>query len=205
MRIRRGLGGGAHRREERLELGRAPVDQEVPGLGGGGERRGEARRGAVRHVGDDLLTLVDLADAADRRAGGYSLGMRQRLGLAAALLGDPARAGARRAGQRPRPAGDALAARHPPIRGRPRAATVLVSSHVLAEVAQTADEVVVIARGRSVAQAPLKELLATSAGGMRVAGPDTGRLSELLLGAGAAVGGRGRRRDRRPVTAAARR
>ena len=65
--------------------------------------------------------------------------------------------------------------------------TVLVSSHVLAEVAQTADEVVVIARGRSVAQAPLEELLSTSAGGMRVAGPDTGRLSELLRGAGAAV------------------
>ena len=64
---------------------------------------------------------------------------------------------------------------------------MLVSSHVLAEVAQTADEVVVIARGRSVAQAPLKELLATSAGGMRVAGPDTGRLAELLRGAGAAV------------------
>jgi ABC-2 type transport system ATP-binding protein len=64
---------------------------------------------------------------------------------------------------------------------------VLVSSHVLAEVAQTADEVVVIARGRSVAQAPLKELLASSAGGMRVAGPDAGRLAEVLRGDGAGV------------------
>ncbi len=57
---------------------------------------------------------------------------------------------------------------------------VLVSSHVLAEVAQTAHEVVVIAHGRSVAQAPLEELLATRAGGVRVAGPDVGRLAELL-------------------------
>ena len=64
---------------------------------------------------------------------------------------------------------------------------VLVSSHVLAEVAQTADEVVVIHRGRSVAQAPLDELMARSRGGMRVAGPDAGRLGELLRADGATV------------------
>jgi ABC-2 type transport system ATP-binding protein len=64
---------------------------------------------------------------------------------------------------------------------------VLVSSHVLAEVAQTADEIVVIARGRSVAQAPLAELLATGRGGMRVAGPDAGRLAETLTAEGAEV------------------
>ena len=135
---------------------------------------------------DELLKLVDLADAADRRAGGYSLGMRQRLGLAAALLGDPRVLVLDEPANGLDPQGirwlrDFL--RSMAAEGR----AVLVSSHVLAEVAQTADEVVVIARGRSVAQAPLKELLATSAGGMRVAGPDAGRLAELLRGAGAAV------------------
>ena len=135
---------------------------------------------------DELLKLVDLAGAADRRAGGYSLGMRQRLGLAAALLGDPRVLVLDEPANGLDPQGirwlrDFL--RSMAAEGR----AVLVSSHVLAEVAQTADEVVVIARGRSVAQAPLKELLATSAGGMRVAGPDAGRLAELLRGDGAAV------------------
>ena len=112
--------------------------------------------------------------------------MRQRLGLAAALLGDPRVLVLDEPANGLDPQGirwlrDFL--RSMAAEGR----AVLVSSHVLAEVAQTADEVVVIARGRSVAQAPLKELLATSAGGMRVAGPDAGRLAELLRGAGAAV------------------
>jgi ABC-type multidrug transport system ATPase subunit len=69
---------------------------------------------------------------------------------------------------------------------------VLVSSHVLAEVAQTADEVVVIARGRSVAQAPLAELLASGRGGIRVGGPDVERLAEVLRRDGAAVEPAGR-------------
>jgi len=135
---------------------------------------------------DEVLALVELTAAAKRRVKGYSLGMRQRLGLAAALLGDPRVLVLDEPANGLDPQGirwlrDFL--RSMAAEGR----AVLVSSHVLAEVAQTADEVVVIARGRSVAQAPLKELLATSAGGMRVAGPDAGRLAELLRGAGAAV------------------
>jgi ABC-2 type transport system ATP-binding protein len=135
---------------------------------------------------DELLTLVGLGDAADRRAGGYSLGMRQRLGLAAALLGDPRVLVLDEPANGLDPQGirwlrDFL--RSLAAEGR----AVLVSSHVLAEVAQTAHEVVVISRGRSVAQAPLEELLATRAGGMRVAGPDVGRLAELLQAGGAAV------------------
>ena len=66
---------------------------------------------------------------------------------------------------------------------------VLVSSHVLAEVSQTADDVVVINRGRSVAQGTLTELIARSGGGMRVAGPDVRRLRELLVADGADVSG----------------
>ena len=110
---------------------------------------------------DEMLALVGLEAAADRRAGGYSLGMRQRLGLAGALLGDPRVLVLDEPANGLDPQGirwlrDFL--RSLAAEGR----AVLVSSHVLAEVAQTAHEVVVIASGRSVAQAPLEELLATA-------------------------------------------
>jgi hypothetical protein len=61
-----------------------------------------------------------------------------------------------------------------------------------AEIAQTADEVIVIHRGRSIRQAPLDELMAASGGGVRVAGPDTGRLAGLLRADGASVAADGR-------------
>ena len=142
--------------------------------------------GVGRDRVDELLGLVGLAEAADRRAGGYSLGMRQRLGLAAALLGDPGVLVLDEPANGLDPQGirwlrDFL--RSLAAEGR----AVLVSSHVLSEVAQTADEVVVIARGRSVAQAPLAELLATGRGGTRVAGPDVARLAEVLRAGGAEV------------------
>src|SRR4051794_15436751 len=137
---------------------------------------------------DELLELVALSDAADRRAGGYSLGMRQRLGLAAALLGDPRVLVLDEPANGLDPQGirwlrDFLRA----LAREGRA--VLVSSHVLAGVSQTADDVVVINRGRSVAQGTLTELIARSGGGMRVAGPDVGRLRELLVADGADVSG----------------
>ena len=96
--------------------------------------------------------------------------MRQRLGLAAALLGDPRVLVLDEPANGLDPQGirwlrDFL--RSLAAEGR----AVLVSSHVLAEVAQTADEVVVIHKGRSVAQAPLAELVAGRAAGVRVAGP----------------------------------
>ena len=135
---------------------------------------------------DELLELVALEDAANRRAGGYSLGMRQRLGLAAALLGDPRCSSSTSrptASTRRASAGCATSC----ARSRSEGRTVLVSSHLLAEVAQTADDLVVIAHGTSVAQAPLAELTARSGGGMRVAGPDAGRLAEALRADGAEV------------------
>jgi ABC-2 type transport system ATP-binding protein len=158
-----------------------------PGRSGRNHLRMIARSAGIgRARVDELLELVGLATAADRRAGGYSLGMRQRLGLATALLGDPKVLVLDEPANGLDPQGirwlrDFL--RSLAAEGR----AVLVSSHVLAEVAQTADEVVVIARGRSVAQAPLAELLATGRGGMRVAGPDSGRLAELLTADGAEV------------------
>jgi ABC-2 type transport system ATP-binding protein len=158
-----------------------------PGRSGRNHLRMLARGARIpRSRVDELLQLVGLSDAANRRAGGYSLGMRQRLGLAAALLGDPAVLVLDEPANGLDPQGirwlrDFLRS----LAGEGRA--VLVSSHVLAEVAQTADEVVVIAKGRSVAQAPLAELLATGRGGTRVAGPDVGRLAEILTADGAEV------------------
>ncbi len=135
---------------------------------------------------DELLELVSLSDAAGRRAGGYSLGMRQRLGLAAALLGDPRVLVLDEPANGLDPQGirwlrDFL--RSLAAEGR----AILVSSHVLSEVAQTVDEVVVIHRGRSIEQAPIGELLAGRGGGVRVAGPDAARLAELLRADGAEV------------------
>ena len=158
-----------------------------PGRSGRNHLRGLARASGVAEARvDELLELVALTDAANRRAGGYSLGMRQRLGLAAALLGDPEVLVLDEPANGLDPQGirwlrDFLRT----LAGEGRA--VLVSSHVLAEVAQTADEVVVIAHGKSVAQAPLAELTARSGGGMRVAGPDAGRLAEALRAGGAEV------------------
>ena len=133
-----------------------------------------------------------LSDAANRRAGGYSLGMRQRLGLAAALLGDPRVLVLDEPANGLDPQGirwlrDFL--RTLAAEGR----AILVSSHVLAEVAQTADDVVVINKGRSVAQAPLTEIMARSGGGMKVAGPDVRK-----LGRHPARAGRGRSRGDAP-------
>lgn len=112
---------------------------------------------------DDVLSLVDLSAAAARRIGGFSLGMRQRLGLATALLADP----------------DILILDEPTngldpegvrwlrdlLRGfAAEGGTVLVSSHLLAEVAQTVDSVVIIRRGRVVTQGPIDELTADGDG-----------------------------------------
>jgi ABC-2 type transport system ATP-binding protein len=116
---------------------------------------------------EDVLRLVDLEGAADRRVKGYSLGMRQRLGLAAALLGDPELLVLDEPANGLDPEGvrwlrDFL--REFAAEGR----TVFVSSHLLAEVAQTVDQVVIINRGRLVVESPLEELTARLAGTIRI-------------------------------------
>jgi ABC-2 type transport system ATP-binding protein len=135
---------------------------------------------------DEVLRLVELEGAAGRRAGGYSLGMRQRLGLATALLGDPEVLIADEPANGLDPQGirwlrDLL--RSLAAEGR----TVLVSSHVLAEVSQTADEVVIVNHGRLVLQGPMAEMLARARGATRVRTPDAARLHGLLEGAGLTV------------------
>ena len=131
----------------------------------------------------EVLALVDLTAAAKRRVKGYSLGMRQRLGLATALLGDPEVLVLDEPANGLDPAGirwlrdflRALAAE-----GR----TILVSSHVLSEVAQTADRVVIIHRGKLIKQAPIAEILAGAEGGTVVRSPDLERLKGVLAANG---------------------
>ena len=132
---------------------------------------------------DQMLELVGLTQAAERHVGGYSLGMRQRLGLAAALLGDPVVLVLDEPGNGLDPQGirwlrDLL---------RERAgsgATVFVSSHLLTEVEHLADDVVVLNHGRLVAAGPLSSLRKA---GTSVRTAEPRRLAKLLREAGAAV------------------
>jgi ABC-2 type transport system ATP-binding protein len=140
---------------------------------------------------DEVLALVELTDASRRRVKGYSLGMRQRLGLAAALLGDPELLVLDEPANGLDPEGvrwlrDFL--RRFASGGR----TVLVSSHVLAEVAQTVDQVLIISRGKLVVESSLEHLTARVSGEVRVRSADPARLEaalraeQLVTGPGAA-------------------
>jgi ABC-2 type transport system ATP-binding protein len=106
---------------------------------------------------EEVLALVEIEGAADRRVRTYSLGMRQRLGLAAALLGDPELLVLDEPANGLDPAGVHWLRRF--LRWfAEQGRTVLVSSHMLAEAAQTVDQVVIIDRGRRVASGRLGEL-----------------------------------------------
>jgi ABC-2 type transport system ATP-binding protein len=135
---------------------------------------------------DDLLELVGLADSGDRRVGGFSLGMGQRLGVATALLGDPG-----------------VVILDEPVNGldiegvrwirellrslADEGRTVLLSSHLLAEVSVTADHLVVIQRGRLVADCPTGQLTNDDARTVLVVAPQRDQLGDALIKAGAAV------------------
>jgi len=138
----------------------------------------------------EVLALVGLGEHATQRVGGYSLGMRQRLGLAYALLGDPG-----------------VLVLDEPINGldpegikwirgflRQMAAegrTVLVSSHLLSEVQQSVDDVVIIARGELVHRGPLSSLDTDAVPQVVVDSPDREALASALTAAGIAfVAGR---------------
>lgn len=110
---------------------------------------------------DDILEQVGLADAADRRVGAYSLGMRQRLGLAAALIGEPPVLILDEPGNGLDPQG--IRTLRDLLRSQAaRGGTVFVSSHLLAEVEHLADDVVVINQGRLVTHGSLADLRKTA-------------------------------------------
>jgi ABC-2 type transport system ATP-binding protein len=145
--------------------------------------------GISRRRVDEVLDIVGLSPAAGRRAGKFSLGMSQRLGLAAALLGDPP-----------------VLVCDEPVNGldpegilwirtllRSLAAegrTVFVSSHLMSEMALTADHLIVVGQGRLIADASTSEIIArSSANYVRVRSPQAARLARLLRDAGARVRG----------------
>jgi ABC-2 type transport system ATP-binding protein len=145
-----------------------------------------ALAGLPRSRVDEVLALVGLEDAAGRRVGTYSTGMRQRLGLAAAILGDPQ-----------------ILVLDEPLNGldpqgirwlrtflREHAAsgkTVLLSSHVLSEATQTVDDVVVIHKGRLVRQGSIDELAHLGSGGVLVRTPTRERLAAAVQRTGGRV------------------
>ncbi len=137
------------------------------------------RVGAAR--AEEQLERVGLAGAAGKRVGQYSLGMRQRLGIAAALLGDPAVLVLDEPANGLDPEGIRWMRRL--LRGvADGGGTVLLSSHLLHEVEATADRLVVIDRGRVVADGDLSELL--SGGGTTARALDLDGLARALRGAG---------------------
>ena len=138
--------------------------------------------GIPRRRVDELVDLVGLHDVARKRAGQFSLGMGQRLGIASALLGDPATVMLDEPVNGLDPEGirwmrnllKGLAAE-----GR----TVFVSSHLMSEMALTADHLVVIGRGRKIADTSTKEFLSQASGNVvRVRSPQAAELEKLLAG-----------------------
>jgi ABC-2 type transport system ATP-binding protein len=132
----------------------------------------------------EVIDLVGLSSVAKRRAGGFSLGMGQRLGIATALLGDPS-----------------VLLLDEPVNGldpegilwvrnllkylATQGKTVFVSSHLMNEMAVTADHLIVIGRGKLIADAPTQEVIQLSSGThVRVRSPQATRLAELVTGAG---------------------
>ena len=175
--------------------GRPYRDLDHPGrvvgaaLEASGFHPGRTARGHLRVIADaldlpksradEVLGIVGLEDAAGRKAGGFSLGMRQRLSLAAALVGDPGILILDEPANGLDPEGIAW------LRGLLRrlareGRTVLVSSHVLSEVQQTVDDVVIISKGALVRAGTLAELAGVGAVRVRVRSPRRDALIRAL-------------------------
>ncbi|HEY2042028.1 MAG TPA: ABC transporter ATP-binding protein [Jatrophihabitans sp.] len=139
-----------------------------------------ATHGISQHRVSEVVEMVGLRDVARKRAGGFSLGMGQRLGIASALLGDPATVILDEPVNGLDPEGvrwvrDLL--RSWAAEGR----TVFLSSHLMSEMAVTADHVIVVGQGRLIANMPIQELIGSaSVDRVRVRTPDAARLREVL-------------------------
>jgi ABC-2 type transport system ATP-binding protein len=134
---------------------------------------------------DEVLVQVGLTDAGSRRAGGYSLGMRQRLALATALLGDPSVLVLDEPANGLDPEGIQWLRGFLRHLAEEQGRTVLVSSHLLSEVEQTADRVVIVGAGRLVREGSIADLRsgADGAGTVLVRSPEIGRLADVLRAA----------------------
>jgi ABC-2 type transport system ATP-binding protein len=136
---------------------------------------------------DEMLDLVGLRDVAGKRARGFSLGMSQRLGIAAALLGDPRVLLLDEPVNGLDPEGVLWVRnlmKHLAAQGR----TILVSSHLMNEMAVTADHLIVIGRGRLIASASTAEVIERGTErSVRVRTPDAARLAGLIAAEGADV------------------
>jgi len=142
--------------------------------------------GLARTRVDEVLDEVGLADVGDRRVKGFSLGMRQRLGLAAALLGEPEVLILDEPANGLDPEGVhwlRTFLRTYADQGR----SVLVSSHLLAEIAQTVDDVVIIAKSRLVIQSSLADLAGRTRPGVWVRTPQAQALRDALTAKGIAA------------------
>ena len=136
---------------------------------------------------DEVMELAGITEVAKRRAGAFSLGMRQRLGIATALLGDPRTLILDEPINGLDPDGVIWVRKllkHLAGEGR----TVFLSSHLMSEMALTADHLVVIGRGRLIADAPLADILAaTSDTRVAVRTPDAAALTAALIARGVTV------------------
>jgi ABC-2 type transport system ATP-binding protein len=146
-----------------------------------------ATHGIGRRRVEEVIELTGLQDVADKRVGGFSLGMGQRLGIASALLGDPANLVLDEPVNGLDPEGVLWMRRL--LRGlAAEGRTILLSSHLMSEMAMTADHLIVIGRGRLIADLSVEELTGqASHGHVRVRTPDAASLAELLAGSGVNV------------------
>ncbi|MBN9629515.1 MAG: ATP-binding cassette domain-containing protein [Actinobacteria bacterium] len=139
-----------------------------------------ATHGISKRRVHEVIGLTGLETVASKRVGGFSLGMGQRLGIAAAMLGDPATLILDEPVNGLDPEGVLWVrqfARHLAGQGR----TVFLSSHLMSEMAQTADHIIVLGRGRILADAPVDEILAgATRSAVRVRTPEVERLVNAI-------------------------
>jgi len=175
---------------------RAPAGRVGALLDSSGFHPGRSGRNALRVLAtgaripnervEAVLELVELSGAAKRAVKGYSTGMKQRLALAAALLGDPEVLILDEPANGLDPEGMLWLRTF--LRAQAESGrTVLVSSHVLAEVEQTADDILIISKGKLLAQGPINKLTASAQPVIRVRSPHPDKLEAALLASGAAV------------------
>ncbi|MCU1474392.1 ABC transporter ATP-binding protein [Amnibacterium sp.] len=146
-----------------------------------------ATHGIPRTRVEEVLGLTGLSAVANKRVGKFSLGMGQRLGIAVALLGDPRTLILDEPVNGLDPEG-VLWVRHLTRALAAEGRTVFLSSHLMSEMAQTADHLVVLGRGRVLADAPIADVVAGATQGVvRVLTPDPDRLDQAVAGTGVTI------------------